>query len=222
METPAPRRAHRFGALAAAIVMGAGLVGVLAPTAIAQENDSDNEAPSGEEHRVLTDEQRACLEEHGVQKPEQDENGERVRPTDEQREAFRAAAEACGIELPLRRHPRLTDEQRACLQEQGVEKPERDENGERAEPTDEQREAFRAAAEACGIELRRHPRLTDEQRACVQEQGVEKPERDENGERVEPTDEQREAFRAAAEACGIDLPDRPPSDSSDANSGDNA
>ena len=156
METPTPRRAHRLGAFAAALVMGAGLVGVLAPSAIAQENDSETEAPSGEEHRVLTDEQRACLEEQGVQKPERGENGERVRPTDEQREAFRAAAEACDIELPLRRH-RLTDEQRACLEEQGVEKPQRDENGERVEPTDEQREAFRAAAEACGIDLPDRP-----------------------------------------------------------------
>ena len=102
METPAPRRASRFGTLVAAIVMGAGLVGVLAAAAIAQENDSENQAPSGEEHRVLTDEQRACLEEQGVEKPQRDENGERVKPTDEQKEAFRAAAEACGIDLPDR------------------------------------------------------------------------------------------------------------------------
>src|SRR5687767_11398601 len=154
MKTKAPRRAHRFGTFATAIVMGAGLAGVLAPAALAQEgDDAANEAPSGEERRGrLTDEQRACLEEQGVQKPEPDANGERVEPTDEQKAAFRAAAEACGIELRRGRH-QLTDEQRACLEEQGVQKPEPDANGERVEPTDEQKEAFRAAAEACGIEL---------------------------------------------------------------------
>src|SRR5688500_5298069 len=95
MKTNAPRRAHRFGIFATAIVMGAGLVGVLAPAALAQEgDDAANEAPSGEERRgrhQLTDEQRACLEEQGVQKPEPDANGERVEPTDEQKAAFRAA-----------------------------------------------------------------------------------------------------------------------------------
>src|SRR6185436_15949937 len=97
---------------------------------IAQESDNDNGSEATEQHHRLTDEQRACLQEQGVTKPERDENGERVPLTDEQRQALRAAAEACNIDLPLRHH-RLTDEQRACLQEQGVTKPERDENGER-------------------------------------------------------------------------------------------
>lgn len=112
--------------------------------------------------------------------------------------------------------PNLTEEQQACLEGQGIVKPEPDANGERPRPTEEQRTAFRAAAEACGIDLpvRHHgPRLTDEQKACLEEQGVTKPEPNENGERTPPTDEQRAAFRAAAEACGIDLPDRPQSDS---------
>jgi len=116
--------------------------------------------------------------------------------------------------------PPLTDEQRACIEGQGVDLPdppaEGEEPAERTRPTEEQREAFKAAAEACGIELpaRRHhgPKLTDEQRACLQEQGVEKPAKDENGERVRPTEEQRAAFEAAAEACGIDLPERPAGD----------
>ena len=220
METPAPRRARRLGSLAVAMVMGTALVGALAPAAFAQEsNDSDTPAAEGRPQRPqLTDEQKSCLEEQGVEKPEPNADGERIEPTDEQRAAFRAAAEACGIELPAPRHPRLTDEQKSCLEEQGVEKPEPNADGERVEPTEEQRAAFRAAAEACGIELPapRHPRLTDEQKSCLEEQGIEKPARGEDGERVEPTDEQRAAFRAAAETCGIDLPDSPPSDSSDA------
>jgi hypothetical protein len=123
-----------------------------------------------------------------------------------------------------RPRPQLTDEQRACLEQAGVTKP-----AEGQRPTDEQRETFKAAAEECGIELpagrpgHRGPKLTDEQRACLEGQGAEKPAK---GER--PTDEQRAAFEAAAEECGIDLPDRPadgeagqqapPDDSSDADS----
>jgi hypothetical protein len=123
----------------------------------------------------------------------------------------------------------LTDEQRACIEGQGVDLPdppaEGEEPAERTRPTEEQRAAFKAAAEACGIELpaRRHhrgPRLTEEQRACLQEQGVEKPAKDENGERVRPTDEQRAAFEAAAEACGIDLPERPSDSDADTPSED--
>ena len=103
MKTMAPRRTRRFGTFAAAMVMGAGLVGVLAPAAVAQEaDDTPNEAPGEERRGRLTDEQRACLEEQGVQKPERGEDGQRVEPTDEQKEAFRAAAEACGIDLPDR------------------------------------------------------------------------------------------------------------------------
>lgn len=45
-------------------------------------------------HRMeLTDEQRQCLADAGVTRPE-------GRPTDEQREAMKAAAEGCGIEVP--------------------------------------------------------------------------------------------------------------------------
>jgi hypothetical protein len=48
------------------------------------------------------------------------------------------------------------------------------------------------------------PRLTDEQRACLKEAGIEKP-----ADGQPPTEEQRAAFRAAAQQCGIDLPARP-------------
>jgi hypothetical protein len=124
--------------------------------------------------------------------------------------------------------PELTDEQKTCLEGQGVVKPEPDADGNRVKPTEEQRAAFTAAAEACGIELPAHgrggpgghrgPALTDEQKACLEEQGIEKPAKDADGNRVKPTDEQKAAFEAAAEACGIDLPERPadaPSDSAE-------
>ena len=213
MATQAPKKVRRLGALAGVMMMSTALVGVLAPSAFAQEsNTNDTTEAQGHRRPQLTDEQKSCLQDHGVEKPATDANGNRVKPTDEQRAAFRAAAEACNIDLPAGGpgRPQLTDEQKSCLQDHGVEKPAADANGNRVEPTDEQRAAFRAAAEACNIDLPvRHPRLTDEQKSCLQDQGVEKPARG-----TEPTAEQRAAFRAAAETCGINLPDAPPSDSS--------
>lgn len=103
---------------------------------------------------------------------------------------------------------RLTAEQRQCMADHGYERPLAGQLRTR-----EQREAFRAAAEECGIDLpagafrhaaRRHARhwwrnLTEEQRQCVRDQGVERP-------HGRPTQEQVQAFRDAADACGIDLP----------------
>ena len=56
--------------------------------------------------------------------------------------------------------------------------------------------------EPAATERAHRPRLTDEQRQCLQDQGLEQPAR---GER--PTDAQRQAFRDAAEECGIDPPE---------------
>ncbi|MEX1144126.1 MAG: hypothetical protein WEE69_02325, partial [Acidimicrobiia bacterium] len=85
METP--RKAHRLGRFAVAMVMGTALVGALAPAAFAQDsNESDPPAAEGRPQRPqLTDEQKACLEEQGVVKPEPNADGTRPRPTDEQR-----------------------------------------------------------------------------------------------------------------------------------------
>ena len=91
----------------------------------------------------LTDAQRQCLVDQGVTRLE-------GRPTAEQRQALRAAIDACGIEQPVRgrgpagRIARLTPEQRQCLVDQGVTRPE-------GRPTAEQRQALRAAAAECGI-----------------------------------------------------------------------
>ena len=95
-------RARRSTAVATLAIVGLGLMAGLAPAALAQESDDAPPAESnGRPHRPrLTDEQRACLQEQGLEKPAKDENGERVKPTEEQRAAFRAAAEACGIQLP--------------------------------------------------------------------------------------------------------------------------
>jgi len=151
----------------------------------------------------LTAEQRSCLEDQGIRKPA-------GRPTKAEIKALKAAAEACDIPLGrlVRHHighamADLTDEQRQCLEEAGVTKPE-------GRPTEAQLKAFAAAAKSCGVPLRddrrgpghgHGPRLTDEQRQCLAEAGVTKPE-------GEPTEAQRDAMRAAAESCGITLPDR--------------
>jgi hypothetical protein len=139
--------------------------------------------------------------------------------------AFADAAKSCDI--PVRPHhdrPQLTDEQQQCLTDQGITKPAERPTGP---PTDEQRAAMKAAAEACGITLptppadasgamgdpgaapqgmrgeRGHgPRLTDEQRQCLTDAGVTKPAERPTGP---PTDEQRAAMRSAAESCGITL-----------------
>jgi len=117
--------------------------------------------------------------------------------------------------------PQLTDEQRQCLADQGVTPPTRPADGTHTPPTDEQRAEMLAAAEACGLPARaegggpgmghgRGPALTDEQRACLADQGVTAPTRSTDGTHTPPTDEQRAEMLAAAEACGLPAPpDRP-------------
>jgi hypothetical protein len=168
--------------------------GNAAPTDPANQAGSGNQPDGRRRPPPLTDEQKACLEKEGVKKlPEGQE------PTQEQRDAFRAAARKCDIPLPHRRPP-LTDEQKACLEKEGVKKL-----PEGQEPTQEQREAFRAAAQKCDIPLpHRGPPLTDEQRACLEKEGVAKPTPGQP-----PTQEQRDAFKAAADRCGIKLPPHP-------------
>lgn len=152
MPTPSTTsRARRAGALAALVIsvlaVGAGL---LAAPAGAQESGQTQAR-----HPRITDEQRQCMADAGFERP----LAGQLR-TREQRQAFRDAAEGCGIDLPpgffrnAARHRarhwyrNLTDEQRQCLADQGVERPAR---GER--PTPDQIQAFRDAAAACGIDL---------------------------------------------------------------------
>lgn len=141
-------RAKRAGVVATLLVSAlAVLAGLFAAPAGAQEA-----APEGG-HPQLTAEQRQCMADHGYQLP----LASQLR-TKEQRQAFRAAAEECGIDLPAgafrhaaRRHARhwwlnLTAEQRQCMQDQGIQRP-------HGRPTADQVQAFRDAAAACGIDL---------------------------------------------------------------------
>jgi hypothetical protein len=99
MTTTTPRRGVRAGLAVLALTAG---MAAFAPAALAQ-TDSQGDGAQSEQgggrpgRPQLTDEQQACLEEAGVEKP-----AEGQRPTDAQREAFRAAAEQCGIDLPER------------------------------------------------------------------------------------------------------------------------
>lgn len=195
------RRSLALGAVAA-VAVTAGLAG----GAFAQEGDGGSGHPIRHLISDLTDEQRQCLRDAGLTRPPADaSDDERVAA----REAFLAALEDCGIELPERRGPfaDLTDEQRQCLQDAGLTRP-------GADATAEERraalEAFRAAAEGCGIELpeRTGPfaDLTDEQKECLDAAGLTRPGAD-------ATPEERQAalaaLAAAAEGCGIELPERP-------------
>jgi hypothetical protein len=133
----------------------------------------DTQAPSGEDRQAQVDEWRQCMADHGVEVPEPqvDENGRPVRPErpqldESQREALEAAKQACGPP-PFGRHRHggrapvaLTDEQRQCMADAGfpLPEPQVDENGrpvrpERPQLDESQREAFRAAAEACGLPI---------------------------------------------------------------------
>ena len=80
-------------ALAGVGVLGIGLAG-------AQTADSDSSATARPPRPELTDAQRQCLADQGLTPPQRPADGTRVAPTDEQRAAFRAAAEACGLPAP--------------------------------------------------------------------------------------------------------------------------
>jgi hypothetical protein len=117
----------------------------------------------------LTDEQRTCLQNAGLARPE-------GRPTLEQRQALRAAATDCGIEIPTSRpagtgrpaglgqpatreqgqartqtiFSALTDDQRDCLTDAGLARPD-------SRPTVEQRQELRRGATDCGIDVPGRP-----------------------------------------------------------------
>jgi hypothetical protein len=59
---------------------------------------------------------------------------------------------------------------------------------------------------------RPHPQLTDEQKQCLADHGITPLQKPADGTRpTPPTDEQRAAHRAAAEACGLPTPPARPS-----------
>jgi hypothetical protein len=180
------RKPVAAGALAGALTAVAVFGGTGAFLAVAQDTPDtttpettapdttvpDTQAPTDEDRQAQMDEWRQCMADNGVELPEPqvDENGRRVRPErplldDAERDALDKAMEACGPP-PFGRHlrggrgPALTDEQRQCMADAGFELPEPqvDENGRRVRPErpaldEAQREAFRAAAEACGLAI---------------------------------------------------------------------
>jgi hypothetical protein len=116
------------------------------------------------------------------------------------------------------------DAYQSCLESQGVTLPEKPADGTRPEITDEQRDAMRAAREACQDQRPERPQLTDEQRAelqsqreehrtCMEEQlsaaGITRPEKPAEGsqapgerpQRPELTDDQKAAVQSARDTC---------------------
>ena len=113
--------------------------------------------------------------------------------------------------------PKLTDEQKACLEKNGVTPPAKPADGEKpAKPTDAERAKRKAAFEACNIPLPQHrggpggpghPMLTDAQKQCLMDNGVTPRTKPANGEKpAKPTDAERAKFEAAAKKCNIELP----------------
>ncbi len=100
----------------------------------------------------------------------------------------------------------LTSEQKQCLADHGVTRPVRP-------LTKEKVATIKEAVKACDIEVparlkhrlerlahRRHLNLTDEQKQCLSDQGISRP--------VRPvTIEKIATIKAAAQTCGITLPD---------------
>jgi len=196
---------HR--AVVAGIVAAVGVTAAMAAGVSGAASEADGAArPVRHLISDLTDEQRQCLRDAGLTKPPADASDDERFAA---REAFLAALEDCGIELPERTGPfaDLTDEQRQCLHDAGLTRPGADATAEERKAA---LEALRAAAEGCGIELpeRTGPfaDITDEQKACLDAAGLARP-------GAEATPEERraalEALAAAAEECGIDLPARP-------------
>jgi hypothetical protein len=175
-----------FVALAALPALGVGAFAA-ADAATTATNGEEGARPA---RPALTDAQKQCLADQGVTLPQRPADGTGQRPappTDEQRAAFRAAAEACGLPTPPAGdhrpgfggpggpggpRPALTDAQKQCLADQGVTLPQRPADGSTGErpapPTAEQREAFQKAAAACGITIPEHgPRLAGSARGTA-------------------------------------------------------
>jgi len=151
------------------LAAGLGVMATAAPAFAAQDPILTEEQQTTLQAQI--DAFKACLEGQGVTLPEKPQDGARPEITDEQREAMKAAREACADQRPDR--PELSEaqqaelrsqmeEHRACMQEQlsaaGITKPEKPAGGQSGQPgerpqrpqlTDEQKAAFQAAHDAC-------------------------------------------------------------------------
>jgi hypothetical protein len=197
-------------ALAAGIIaVGAGAFATSASAAPAQGSGTSGSHRFVQVVSTLTDDQKQCLQDAGVTRPGADATPEERQAA---REAFRAAAETCGITLPDPKGPlaNLTDEQKTCLEAAGLTRPGPDATFEERQAA---RAALKAAAEGCGITLPERPagtgplaNLTDEQKSCLEAAGLTRPGADATPEERQAA---RAALKAAAEGCGITLPERP-------------
>ena len=149
-ETPNDRRAPRVVALVATTLAALALVVAFAPLAVAQTQDPSPPPGAGHPPR-LTDAQKTCLTQHGVQLPAMDSGKPPAAPTDQQRQAFEAAAKACGVQPPRGHRVPLTAAQKTCLTQHGVTPPTPGSAKPTSQPSAAQRAAFEAAAKACGL-----------------------------------------------------------------------
>ena len=137
------RRLIGAGIACAAISVSAVAVAAPAGADTGRTPDATSTVQGRHARLHLTDQQKQCLKDHGITRP--------LRPlTKEKVAALKAAAKACDIKLPNRghrgNHPRLTADQRTCMQDHGITRPLRP-------LTPEKIAALKAAAQACGIQL---------------------------------------------------------------------
>jgi hypothetical protein len=146
----------------AALVVGLGVGAAVVPALAAQDPVLTPEQQSTLQQQA--DAFKACLEQQGVTLPAKPADGTRPELNDDQKAALRAAFEACQGQRPTR--PELSDEQkaklqsqfeqyRACLEAQGLTKPERPAPSadgtppQRPQISDEQKAQIEAARTAC-------------------------------------------------------------------------
>ena len=146
----------------AALVVGLGVGAAVVPALAAQDPvlTPDQQSTLQQQSNAF----KACLEQQGVTLPTKPADGTRPELSDEQKQAMRAAFEACSSLRPTR--PELSDEQkaqlqaqmqqyRACLEAQGLTRPERPAPSadgtrpERPQISDEQKAQIEAARTAC-------------------------------------------------------------------------
>ncbi len=142
------RRAPRVVALVATTLATLALVVAFAPLAVAQ---TPNPGRPGAHPPNLTDAQKACLTQHGITPPTPGSAKPTSPPTDQQRQAFEAAAKACGVQPPKGHRVELTAAQQTCLTQHGITPPTPGTAKPTSPPSAQQRAAFEAAAKACGL-----------------------------------------------------------------------
>jgi hypothetical protein len=172
-----PRSLKTWGVILGTVVVAGLAVASFGTFAGAADDNSSTSstAPDGtaRPHPQLTEDQKQCLVDHGVTLGQKPADGTPwTPPTDAERAARQAAAEACGLPVrgpggpgggfgpggPHGDRPALTDEQKKCLADNGVTFGQRPADGSRpTPPTDAERAALRAAAATCGLISPAHP-----------------------------------------------------------------